>query len=165
MKVFAYSDKKLNIICPACYTDKTFEFTEPPKEGFEFRCSKCNELIVVEINRRAFYRKELSIPIYYSLKDFDSIIEEGVKSGWIRNISKGGIGIEISSLKYDEEYEKIGNVLTLFFNIPPYYNQIRAKGEIVRVSTEKKFKIFLGIKFLDISENSKQLISFFLRPE
>lgn len=164
MKVMVWPSDKMEVICPACYASKTFEFLEPPKEGFEFRCPKCNELIVVELNRRAFYRKELSIPIYYSLKDFENIIEEGVKSGWIRNISKGGLGIEISPLKYDGEYEKVGNVLTLFFNLPPYNSPIKTKGEIMRVSTDKKFQVYFGIKFLDLNKNSKQIIDFFLRP-
>ncbi len=165
MKVKVNPDSKIDVICPACYTVNTFEFSEPPKEGFEFRCSKCSELIIVELNKREFYRKELSIPVYYSLKDFENIIDKDVKSGWIRNISKGGLGIEISPLKYDVEYEKVGNILTLFFSLPPYNSPIKTTGEIVRISTEKKFKVYFGIKFIELSENSKQIIGFFLRPK
>lgn len=163
-EVIVYPSKKIEIVCPACYALKVFEFLEPPQKGFEFHCSSCNEFITVELNRREFYRKELSIPVYYSLSDFSNIMEPGIKSGWIRNISKGGIGIEISSLKYSDDYEKVGNILTVFFSLPPQNRQIKARGEIVRVSKEKKFKITLGIRFLELSEDQKQIISFYLRP-
>lgn len=162
-EVIAYPSTKIEILCPACYASRVFEFAEPPQKGFEFKCSSCNELITVELNRRKFYRKELSIAVYYSLTNFSNIMEPGVKSGWIKDISKGGIKIEISHLKFSDEYEKIGNILTIFFSLPPQNKQIKVKGEIVRVSKEK-FKVVLGIKFLDLTEDHIQIISFFLRP-
>jgi c-di-GMP-binding flagellar brake protein YcgR len=163
-EVIVYPSTKIEIICPACYAAKIFEFAEPPTKGFEFKCSSCNEIITVELNRRAFYRKELSIPVYYSLNDFDNIMEPDIKSGWMRDISKGGIKIEISPLKYSDDYEKIGNILTIFFSLPPQNKQIKVKGEIVRVSKEQKFKLDFGVRFLELSEDQKQIISFFLRP-
>jgi hypothetical protein len=154
----------MDIICPTCYFAEALNFLEPPLKDFQITCSRCNEIIVVKLNRREYYRKHLSIPIYYSLSEFDNILDSDVKSGWIVDISKSGIGIEISAFKYSKEYEKEGNILTIAFSLPPQNKQLRVKGQIVRICTDKKLKVNIGIRFFNLDEYQKQIISFFLRP-
>lgn len=162
--IAVYPSTSMDIICPTCYFAEELNFLEPPQEDFQITCSRCNEIIAVKLNRREHYRKHLSIPVYYSSSEFDNILDSGVKSGWIVDISKSGIGIEISSFKYSEECEKAGNILTIAFSLPPQNKQIKVRGQIVRICADKKLKVNVGIKFINLDEYQKQIISFFLRP-
>jgi c-di-GMP-binding flagellar brake protein YcgR len=162
--IYVYPSVEINIQCPTCNFSEVQKFQLPPKEGFQIVCSKCNEEIVIKLNERQYYRKQVSIPVYYSLHDFDNISDTRVKSGWTVDISKTGIGIEISAFKYSTEYEKEGNIMTISFALPPKNKQIKVKGKIVRIFGDKKLKINMGIQFLNLDDYQSQTIGIFLMP-
>jgi c-di-GMP-binding flagellar brake protein YcgR len=162
--ISVYPSAEINIECPTCNSSEVLKFSDPPKEGFQITCSRCSEEIVVKLNERQYYRKQVSIPVYYSLHDFDNVLDARVKSGWIVDISKTGIGVEISALKYSKEYEKEGNIVTISFTLPPKNKQLKVKGEIVRIFGDKKLKINMGIQFLNLDDYQNQTIGLFLMP-
>jgi hypothetical protein len=61
--------------------------------------------------------------VYYSLHDFDNISDTRVKSGWTVDISKTGIGIEISAFKYSGDKKLKINMGIQFLNLDDYQSQ------------------------------------------
>ncbi len=159
-----YPSTEINIKCPTCISSEMLKLPYSPKEDFQMTCSRCNEEIIVKLNERQYYRKQVSIPVYYSLHDFDNILDTRVKSGRIVDISRTGIGVEISALKYSKEYEKEGNIVTISFALPPKNKQIKAKGKIVRIFGDKKLRTNIGIQFLNLDDYQSQTIGLFLMP-
>ncbi|KJR42423.1 hypothetical protein MCHI_001686, partial [Candidatus Magnetoovum chiemensis] len=83
--------------CPKCLNTILFdEGGKFPRENSTIECGSCREELVIKINKRGFYRRQVSLPVKFSPKDFDDINSPQAKSCKIIDISKSGIGIEMS---------------------------------------------------------------------
>ncbi len=72
----------------------------------------------------------------------------------IRDISQGGICIEVSSL------EPVGSLVDLSISFPGVDEGLECSGEVVRASEKPVRNV--GIRFLDLTAEQKELLRVFL---
>jgi len=168
MKVLlVYPSRLISFKCPYCEAAGKIKRETQISEDFKVRCPKCKEEIYIKMNIRKCYRKEISITVHYSLSDISNISDRGARKGKIINISKGGLLIEISSVRQssEDDYEKQGAILTFLFSLPPNDELLKVKGEIKKIiSSAQSSKIQIGAEFVRLEEYSKKQIGFFLLP-
>jgi hypothetical protein len=161
--VVTYPAVLMRINCPSCSEIAEIESNHVSKDDFMITCKKCGEEFQVRVNKRAAYRKEVSITGYYSAGDIKSIIDPDAKICKIIDISTGGISIEIHSLKFSPSVEKEGGYITMMFKLPGHEQTLKIKGKIAKVfQLEKKIK--LGIQFVDLYAQDSREISLFMMP-
>ena len=168
MKVLlVYPSRLIRFSCPYCKTPGKIKRETDISEDFKARCAKCKEKIYIKMNVRKCYRKDISIPVHYSLNDISKTTDRNVRVGKITDISKGGFHVETSSVRQstDKDYEKQGNTLTFLFSLPPNDDLLKVKGEIKKVITSSQSgTVHLGVEFVRLEEYPKKQIGFFCLP-
>lgn len=154
----------MKIACPNCKTEGTVKKERPPEKDFSVFCPRCKETFLVKINVRKFYRKEVCIPVRYSIFDADRPVQK-MKEGTIIDISREGLCIESHARLYAPALRQEGNIFQLFFSLPPKQTLLKVQGEVMRIirkEGDNSFKI--GIKFCNLDEFSAKNLGFFLWP-
>jgi len=64
-----YPSVVMRISCPYCEAEGKVRKEKPPQGDFTVVCPRCKEKFLIKINVRNFYRKTVSIPVYYSPYD------------------------------------------------------------------------------------------------
>ncbi len=165
MKILSvYPSVFMKITCPNCGSEGTLKTEKPPEADFTVSCPKCNEKFLVKIEIRKFYRKEVSIPIKYTLSGQASPTQE-TKTGKIVDISMEGLCIECSIHQFSPEFHKEGNLYKLSFSLPPRESLIKVDGKVINIRmTEGDTSFKVGVNFSNLDHFSKREIGFFLMP-
>jgi hypothetical protein len=150
--------------CPHCNEPVEIKSEAVPNADFQTVCSKCNGSFFLKLNQRQSYRKEVSIPLSYSLFDIDDFSDRRAKKGTMTDISKSGLSIKADMSKFSELYEKTGNVLFLLFSLPGKEQILKVKGEIITVTLGRDKTFQMGMKFLNLTDHHNKAIGFFLMP-
>lgn len=156
--VTVYASIIMTFKCSYCSVPLKIKSETPPKNNFSFICPKCKNRIIVKLNKREFYRKDVSIPITYSFFSIDDPSDRRAKKGMMIDISKEGLCFMLNTFTIG----KVGDILTMFFSLPPQNKLLTVKGKIVRINKNGSFKI--SVHFLDLNEYQNQIIGFFLLP-
>jgi c-di-GMP-binding flagellar brake protein YcgR len=163
--VSVYPAAFLKIPCPHCGFQNELMQDEPPKVDFAFRCSQCKDEFLVKLNLRQFYRKEVSIPCYFTTSsEVDNIRDPSIKNGWLVDISRSGCGIELSKLKHSPTSERKGNFVQVFFTFPGQNELFKVQGEISSIIEVSPHKIKIGVNFINLEEHQQRRLSIFLMP-
>lgn len=163
--VSVYPAVLMKIPCPHCGFEHEHMQSAPPEADFAFKCTNCKSDFLVKLNARHFYRKEVSIPCYYTTAmDVDNILDPRIKTGWIVDISRTGCGIEYSKLKHSPLDERKGNILLVFFTFPGQRDLFKVQGEISAVFETPTHKMKMGINFMNLEQHQQQRLSVFLMP-
>jgi len=159
-KVPVFSSKVMSIECPYCGVPGKIKKDLPPDKDFSVHCPKCDNKFLISINKRKFYRREVSIPLYFSHLDIDDPFDEKSRKGKILNISKTGVYFESRLSKQSLQIYKKKVIITLLFSLEPGQKLLKIKGEITGVVVDKTVKI--GIQFIDLDPHQNKLIGFYL---
>ena len=162
--ITVYAAIVMTFKCPHCSESVEIKSEAVPNEDFNTVCPKCNASFLLKLNQRQFARKDVSIPLAYSLFDIDTFSDKKAKKGNVVDISRGGLSIKADINKFSELYEKTGNILVLLFSLPPKEQILKMKGEIMRVTLGRDKSFEMSIKFLDLVEHHTKAIGFFLMP-
>ncbi|MBU1998652.1 MAG: PilZ domain-containing protein [Candidatus Omnitrophota bacterium] len=146
----AASASSINDALDLCYgkPDKNFEL-----ENFIFKPSSLKRLVFC----RDSERQGLQIPVSIEIKD-ESVLTHPTLSmeGFTRNISRGGtsIGLQLSlylppGIKIALSFKPKQNILSNSSDI------IHANGEVIYCLMEKNLYYFIGVKFRDLSTNTR----------
>lgn len=155
----------ISIKCPYCNASGTIKKETILKKNFLVRCPKCHERFQLKSNNRKYYRKKVSMPVYYSLHDMKNAFDSNVKRGIILNISKSGLLFETTLNKYSlhEDCERKGNILYCLFSFSLNKDYTKIQGKIMNVVTQPKSnQIKVGVRFKALDEYQKQKLGFFL---
>lgn len=164
-KILVYPSVIIPFKCPYCAVSGKIKGNSPPTKDFLFQCPKCTEKILVKLNIRNAYRKELKIDVFFSIFDFSTSNERNVQEGKIVDISKTGMSIKAIERRkpFSEDYEKEGSILYLLFTLPGKTKPLKVTGKIVNFRANTQSSIFkVGIKFFGLTEFQKQEIGFYL---
>ena len=119
-----------------------------------------NSLSLWKSNRR-FYRKKVNLTCKYTLKTrltgFDATLE-----GTIKNISMTGLGLEIDPRNESAIPHEIGEVFQVE-TILPNAKELKLICTLVRSSKGRGY-ISLGMTYLELSDDAKKILGFFLLP-
>src|SRR5208283_926883 len=148
--------------CPYCGNPVQAQSVIAPSDDFSYTCPKCGQESFVKLNKRAFYRKKVNIPVAYSMYDIDSSYDKRAKKGRLIDISAGGLCIENDISIFSEYWEKEGNILFLLFTLPPREKELKVKGKIHRIRFTENGEYHLPIEFSDLTEHQNSEIRFFL---
>ena len=148
--------------CPYCSNRLEVQSAVPPSDDFTYTCPKCGQESFVNLNKRAFYRKKVNIPVAYSMYDIVSSFDRRAKKGRLIDISTGGLCIENDISIFSEFWEKEGNILFLLFTLPPREKELKVKGKIHRIRFTQNGTYHLPIEFLFLTEHQNSEIRFFL---
>jgi len=162
--ITVYAAIVMTFSCPHCGEAVEIKSVAVPRDDFKAVCSKCNGSFLLKLNQRHEYRKEVSIPIAYSLFDIDTFSDRRAKMGTMIDISKSGLSIKADINKFSELYEKTGNILFLLFSLPPKKDILKVKGEIVTVVLGRDKSFQMGVKFPGPTDHQSKAIGFFLMP-
>lgn len=155
----------MKIVCPECGHEHQHMQKAPPTEDFPFKCAGCNADFMVRLDIRVFYRKEVSIPCYYTTAlDVENIMDRRVKNGWITDISRTGCAVEFGKLKFHALDERKGNILLIFFSFPSQKELFSIQGQITAVFETSAHKMKMGVHFINLNERQVQRLSLFLMP-
>ena len=153
----------MSVPCPFCQAKGRAKFEQPPSKDFLTICPKCKEKFKVKLNIRKSYRKELAIVTSYSFSNIKKIDEKGSIPGEIVDLSKGGMAVESSKMWLSRLKGKEKRPLTFIFLLPPKHDIVKVKGVITRISEEEeKGKFRIGIRFVDIEDDTARKIGRFL---
>ncbi|MCC6346449.1 MAG: PilZ domain-containing protein [Nitrospirales bacterium] len=162
--VTVYSAIIITFACPYCGAPVEIRSEVPPKDDFRSPCPHCGRDSLVKLNRRAAYRKSVSLPISYSLSDISDPFDKLAKRGTMLDISKGGLRIEAPLSRFCDAYEKTGHSMTLLFSLPPREQVIRVRAKVVGIFPCPGGKFHMAMQFVDIAEHQRKAINFFLMP-
>ena len=162
--VTVYAAKIMTFSCPHCGAAVEIKSEAIPNDDFNTACPKCNGSFLLKLNQRQFARKEVHIPLAYSVFDIDTLSDRRAKKGTMVEISKGGLLIKADMNKFSELYEKTGNILVLLFSLPPREQRLKLKGEILSVLPGRDKSFQMGVKFLDLTDHQNKALGFFLMP-
>ncbi len=102
------------------------------------------------MERRKFHRNNIKIMIDY-LKDSD------IEAGYTRDISIGGMFIEMSSVPIE------GTTVFLDFFLPGIKKKFKLKGKVVWANKEAddagKSKAGIGIEFINLNDENKNYLN------
>ncbi|MCI4626135.1 MAG: PilZ domain-containing protein [Candidatus Magnetoovum sp. WYHC-5] len=149
------SSDEIVLVCPKCENRGTIRLKTPPDKDFRITCKKCKEKILVKVNKRSYYRKDITVFVKYTIKSKR-------REGKITDISMGGVSIEIEASKFIPPFEKEGNVIEMVFALPPKDEKLDIFGEIIRINKTDEGKYSLGIKFVDLPVYASKEIGYFL---
>ncbi len=153
----------MKILCPECGHEHQYLRKEAPHENFFLKCEHCSADFMVKLDIRTFYRKEVTIPCYYSTgMDIENIMDPRVKTGWIVDISRTGCAVEFGKMKLDALCERKGNILLIFFTFPGQKEMFSIQGEIVAVFETPTHKMKMGVEFINVDDHQQQRLSLFL---
>ncbi|MBF0517717.1 MAG: PilZ domain-containing protein [Nitrospirae bacterium] len=154
--VIVYPAAEMRFVCPYCRANCTIIKDSTPEENFTAPCTACGQPICVRINMRKFYRKSVNIEASYLIKG----VNRPPRKGTILDISTGGLRFKC----YKSIHEKIGNLLSLSFVLPPRNEIIKVNGEITRIMEETNTTVTLGLRFKGLGEYEEMQVGFFLQP-
>ncbi|MBF0486882.1 MAG: PilZ domain-containing protein [Nitrospirae bacterium] len=153
--ITVYPSTEMHIVCPHCGVKGKITKANPPEKAFAISCPKCKKHIVINLNKRKSYRRNIEIEASYQITG----INRPPRKGNIIDISIGGLRFKcLKSI-----HEKIGNVMSLSFVLPPREEPIKVYGEIVRITEETKTTVTMGLRFKDLGEYEEMEIGFFLK--
>ena len=159
-----YPSAIMKIACPHCGAQETLKNEKPPQKDFQLSCPQCKETFLVKLNVRKFYRKEVSIPVIYTLLDSGPSGPKG-KAATIVDLSREGMCVECREATYAPGLHREGNLFQLSFSLPPRGEALRVQGELMRVNRREGAGAFtLGIKFRNLDAFASQCLGFFLLP-
>lgn len=119
-----------------------------------------NSLSLWKSNRR-FYRKKVNLICKYALKTrltgFNSILE-----GRIMNLSMTGLGLEIDPRNESVIPHEIGEVFQVE-TLLPNAKELKLICTLVRSSKGRGY-ISLGMTYLELSDDARKILGFFLLP-
>ncbi|KJU86773.1 hypothetical protein MBAV_001028 [Candidatus Magnetobacterium bavaricum] len=162
--VAVYPSCVISLKCPECGTIDNVTNEYPPDNDFTLQCPTCTETFLVKLNHRQFFRGTIKGLVAYSLDDIKDPFAISAKSAKAVDISRCGIRLEGKMRYYSEDYEKVGNLLTLLFNIPPNKRLLKVKAEIKRVVIIGDYKFEMGLSFINPDVYIDQAIGTFLMP-
>ena len=155
----------MKIACPYCGAEGMVKRKTPPHKDFTLRCPRCEERFLVKLNLRQYYRKEVEIPVRYSLSDTEAYKNKRLKEGTMIDLSMHGMGVNIYRDDVLAHLYRKGRAVTVFFSLPPRDEELTITGEITRISAhEKGLGLIMGIRFTHIDPFAQQQIGFFLLP-
>lgn len=114
-----------------------------------------------KIEARAYYRKELDQPCSYTLANSP---QNTLLSGKVRNLSFGGIGLEIETKNTKTVPHHAGNEFDIH-TVLPNGKELQVKARIVWLQAEwTPGKCLLGLEFAEMNPETRKTIGFFLMP-
>ena len=152
----------MSIRCPYCDVLGKIKRDNPPEKDFQVTCPKCKHIYLVALNKRDFYRDQVSIPVYFSLFDIDDPLDKGARRGKIRDLSRTGLSVESNLSLQSLQVYKEEDILTLLFSLSPEQGFIKVKGKIARIIEDENKTINIGIQFIDLDPHHNKLIGFYL---
>jgi len=162
--ITVYASIVMTFSCPHCSEAVEIKSEAMPHDDLNAVCPKCNGSFLLKLNQRQFARKEVSIPLAYSLFDIDTLSDKRAKKGTMVEISKSGLSIKADMNKFLEIYEKTGNILALLFSLPPKEEILKFKGEIITVTFGRDKSFQMGVKFLNLTDHHNKALGFYLMP-
>ena len=110
-------------------------------------------------NKRKFYRKNLHLPCIYSpVKAADILLK-----GHIRNVSRSGCRLDINVINLDRFSHLPGDILIINTALTPE-QKVELTSEIVSIKKSDDDQIYIGLRFVRLSEDAKKKLGFFLLP-
>ncbi|KWT85572.1 PilZ domain-containing protein [Candidatus Magnetominusculus xianensis] len=155
--ITVFPSTEMHIVCPHCGIKGTVRKEYPPEQAFNITCPKCKQFIIINVNKRQFYRKKVKIEASYYIEGTSSPF----KKGTIIDISTGGL--RLRCYKTVSVHAKTGNYISLSFSLPPREDPIKVQGEIVTIIEETDKTMSFGLKFKNLSEFEETQIGFFLQ--
>jgi predicted Zn finger-like uncharacterized protein len=155
----------MRISCPNCGAEGKVRKEKPPQADFTVVCPRCKEKFLIKLNVRNYYRKPVSIPVYYSRYDIDRPDDHRARMGTIVDLSQQGMRIESSKQDFSSSHFREGNLFTFLFTLPPRNEMLKVQGEIARLSRQNNGNtIMLGVKFSNVDHFTNKQLGFFLWP-
>ncbi len=112
-------------------------------------------------SQRMYYRKELNLACTYRPVEAPPKVN---LPGKIKNLSMGGVGMEVSSRNALNFSHEIGDLLHVS-TVLPNKKEVEFTGKIVSIRKDKVPGLLsLGIAFVNISEHSRKNLGFFMMP-
>ncbi len=112
-------------------------------------------------SQRMYYRKELDLSCTYRPVEAPPKVN---LPGKIKNLSMGGVGMEVSSrnaVNFSHDIGKLLHVTTVL----PNHKEVEFTGKIVSMRKDKVPGLLsLGVAFVNISEDSRKHLGFFMMP-
>ena len=155
----------MRISCPNCGAEGKVRKEKPPQADFTVVCPRCKEKFLIKINVRNYYRKPVSIPVYYSRYDIQRPDDHRARMGTIVDLSQQGMRVESSKHDFPPSHFREGNLFTFLFSLPPRNEILKVRGEIARLSQQNNGNtMMLGIKFSNTDHFTNKQLGFFLWP-
>ncbi|KJR42422.1 Type IV pilus assembly PilZ domain protein [Candidatus Magnetoovum chiemensis] len=148
--------------CPHCRCNMVFEENLLPEENSIIECSKCKTKLKVKINKRDFYRKNVSIPVRFSFNDFDDFNYRLAKTGTITDISRTGMMMEVKRETIRTMNIVEGTNLTFIIILSPDTPEIKVKATVCRIISRDNDIIRYGIEFNFFDVYAESRIGFYL---
>ena len=128
-KLFVTEDNKATFICPRCEKKRTIDVSEykDSKKAVRIKrqCS-CGHEQVVLLERRYYYRKEVSLPGVYSIEN-----EDVKKAMTVKDLSRSGMKIEVD----DTSVFKQGDRLVVEFCLDDSHETLIRKTVVIKKIT------------------------------
>lgn len=150
------------IKCPECGFVGKLTVDAPPERDFKLSCVKCKARFAVKLNQRSDYRKSLSVLAEYTIGIDEEFTKKKIKSGKVLDISRSGLRMVIDKSVFNGNYEKTNNKMMISMSLPPKREKLEFSGNIVRIWSDEKSSVSLGIKFSNLSIYVMQELAFFL---
>jgi CRP-like cAMP-binding protein len=113
-----------------------------------------------EESKRHFFRKEVDLPCYFRAM---ASAQKFPVNGQIKDISSTGTGVEVALTKTVNKTFNEGEKFHFNTTLPNGKVLNAITRIIYRQMSETKGKIFLGMEFTEMSDDSKSSLGFFLR--
>jgi predicted Zn finger-like uncharacterized protein len=160
-----YPSVVMRISCPYCEAEGRVRKEKPPQEDFTVVCPRCKEKFLIKINVRNFYRKTVSIPVYYSPYDIHRPDDQRAREANIVDISQQGMGVEGHTHDFPKNYFREGSSFTFLFSLPPRKELLKVQGEIARIIPQNNGNtLVMGVKFSNLDHFTNKQLGFFLLP-
>ena len=120
-----------------------------------------NTVVEPRESRRKYYRKQVDLVCFYRPVGAPPEVRYPAK---IKDISMSGAGMELETSKLLNEALKLGELLHLSITLPNG-KRVECIGQIVhKRKGSSPTKLFTGLAYVDLSEDARKKLGFFLLP-